>query len=92
MAPVSIRNKTPKEYIKTQKVANTPNSVSQLETSEPKEIMVNTKMRTDVSISPGGTGASVTPEKVIPRKKRNIKPPAMSLPRKDPIPNQDIKF
>ena len=38
----------------------------------------------------GGTGASVTPEKRIPGKKRNMKSPAMSPTRKDPIPNQDI--
>ena len=46
-------------------------------------------MRTDVSILYGGTGASVTTERRIPRKS-NMKPPAMSPPRKDPIPNQDI--
>ena len=37
----------------------------------------------------GETRASVTPEKRIPRKKRNIKSLAMSPPRKDPIPNKD---
>ena len=34
-----------------------------------------------------GTGSSVTPEKIIPRKKKNMKSLAMSPPRKDPIPN-----
>ena len=47
-------------------------------------------MKTDVSTFYGGTGASVTPEKRIPGNKRNIKSPAMSPPRKYPIPNQDI--
>ena len=49
-------------------------------------------MRTDVSISPGGTGASVTPEKCIPRKKKNMKSPAMSTTRKNPITYQDINI
>ena len=40
----------------------------------------------------GGTGASVTPEKLIPRKKKNMKSPEMSPPIKDPIPNQDINM
>ena len=52
--------------------------------------MVNAKMRTDVSILYGGTGASVTPEKRIPGKQRNMKSPAILPPRKDPITNQDI--
>ena len=39
-----------------------------------------------------GTGASVTPETCIPRKKRNMKSPAMSPPRKYLIPNQDINI
>ena len=52
--------------------------------------MANTKIRTDVSIFPGGMGASVTPEKRIPINKRNMKSPAISPPRKDLIPNQDI--
>ena len=49
--------------------------------------MVEEKMRTDVSILSGGTGSSVTPEKRIPREKRNIKLPEMYPLRKDPIPN-----
>ena len=51
------------------------------------------KLQNDLSVNSGLTGetrASVTPEKRIPRKKRNIKSLAMSPPRKDPIPNQDI--
>ena len=52
--------------------------------------MVEDKMQTYVSILSGVTGASVTPDKRIPRKKRNMKSPVMSPPRKYPIPNQDI--
>ena len=52
MAPISVKIKIPKESIKTHKVTNTPNLISQLEPSSPKEIMVNSKMRTDVSIFP----------------------------------------
>ena len=40
----------------------------------------------------GVTGASITPEKHIPRKKRNMKSLTISPPRKDPIPNQDINM
>ena len=50
---------------------------------------MESKLPTDVSILSVGTGASVTPELRIPKKK-NIKQPAMSRPRKDSIPNQDI--
>ena len=49
-------------------------------------------IRTDLSVNNGETGATgaiITPEKIIPRKKSNIKSLAMSPPRKDPIPNQD---
>ena len=49
-------------------------------------------IRTNLSVfngATGATGAIITPEKIIPRKKRNIKSLAMSPPRKDPIPNQD---
>ena len=51
--------------------------------------MVESKIRTDVSILYGGTGASVTPEKRIPGKQRNMKSPVMSPPRKDTVPYQD---
>ena len=50
------------------------------------------KLWTDLSVNYGLTGEtrpSVTPEKRIPRKKRNIKSLATSPPRKDPITNQD---
>ena len=47
-------------------------------------------MRTGVSILSRVTVTSVTPEKQTPRKKRNMKSPAILPPRKDPITNQDI--
>ena len=50
------------------------------------------KLWTDIYVDyvlTGETWASVTPEKLIPRNKINIKPLAMSPPGKDPIPNQD---
>ena len=40
MAPISEKEKIPKESIKTQKVTNKPNLISQLEPLEPKEIIV----------------------------------------------------
>ena len=52
--------------------------------------MVEDKMRTDVSILYGVTGASVTPENRIPIQKCNIKSPAVSHPRNYSIPNQCI--
>ena len=56
--------KKTKEYIKTQKVTNTPNFISQLEPSSPKEIMLNAKLHTDVSIFSGVTLATIPPEKI----------------------------
>ena len=47
------------------------------------------KLRTDLSVNSGLTGetrASVTPEKLIPRKKRNIKSLDTSPPTNDLIP------
>ena len=64
--------------------------ISKLEPSAPKEILVNAKMRTHVYIFSGGTWAGFTPEKLLSRNKRNMKSPAISPPRKDLIPNQDI--
>ena len=52
--------------------------------------MANPKIQTYVSILSGGMGASVTKGKRTPRKKMNMNSPAMSPPRKDQIPNQDI--
>ena len=90
MAPISGKYIIPTSYIDTKKVINAPNFISQSEPSAPKVIIVDNKMRTGASILSEGTGASVTPEKLIPKKKSNMKSPAMSPPRKDPIPTQDI--
>ena len=46
-------------------------------------------MRNDLSVLSVATGASITPEERITRKKRKIKSLAASPPRKDPITNQD---
>ena len=61
MTPISGGNIIPKEYIKIQKVTNAPNFISQSEPPAPKEIMVNPKMRTNISILLVATGACVTP-------------------------------
>ena len=58
------------------------------------------KLQTDLSVLSGATGetssdltgktrASVTPEKLTPKKKKGKKSLAMSPPRKYPIPNKD---
>ena len=54
------KNKLHKESIKTQKVTNAPKLISQSEAPSPKEIMVD-KIRSDISVLSGVTGASVTP-------------------------------
>ena len=54
--------------------------------------MANPKMRTNVSILYGETGANVTPVKLNPGKKRNMKLTEMSSPSNYPIPNQDINW
>ena len=89
MSPIYGKNTLPKESIKTKKVTNAPNFIRQSEPPSSKEMMVD-KIRTDLSVLSGVTGPSVTPERIIPRKKRNMKSLATSSPRKDPIPNQDI--
>ena len=61
MAPIYEKEKISKESIKTQKVTNTPNFISQLDPPTPKKIMVESKMITDVSLLYGVTEASVTP-------------------------------
>ena len=82
------KNTLPKESIKTQKVTNAPNLISQSKPLTPKEIMVNTKMQTYINIlSTLITGASVTPEECIPINKRNIKSFAILPLRKDAISN-----
>ena len=53
--------------------------------------MLESKMRTDVSHFSAVTGASATPfKKKNQERKSDVKSPAMSPPRKDPIPNQYI--
>ena len=52
--------------------------------------MADNKIRTDIYILSGGTGASVIPEKYNLRNKKNTKSLEMSPSRKNPIPNQDI--
>ena len=54
--------------------------------------MVDRKIRTDISIFSEGTGASVTPDKFIPIKKRSMKSIAMLPPRQYPITNQDTNI
>ena len=73
-------------------MTNAKNLISQSEPPAPKVIMVDKKMRTGVYILSGGAGASATPEKLITINKRNMRSPAMSPPRKYPIPNQDINI
>ena len=54
--------------------------------------MADNKIRTDIYILSGGTGASVIPEKYNLRNKKNTKSLEMSPPIKDPIPSQDINI
>ena len=91
MAPIYGKIKWPKYYVKTQKVTNWPNLITQSEAPAP-EVIVAGKLQTDLSVNSGFTGetrASVTPEKCIPKKTINIKSLATSPPRKYKIPNQD---
>ena len=81
MAPINEKYKTTKESIKTHKLANTSILISKLETSAPKEIFLEYKILSDFSLL-SGTVVSVTPERQIPRQKRNIKSPAISPPKK----------
>ena len=75
-------------YSLTQKATNAPHFIIKLETPAPKEIMVP-KMRIDLSLLFVATGASITPEKLIQIKKREIKSLETLPPRKYTIPNQD---
>ena len=68
--------------------------INQSEAQTP-EVIVADKLRTDLSVNSrltGETGASVTPGKRIPRKKRKIKSLTKFTARKDPILNQDKKL
>ena len=81
----------PKEYIKTKRVINGPNLITQSEAPAPEVIVVD-KLRTGLSVNSGLTGetrASVTPGKLITKKKRKRKSLAMYTPRKDTNPNQN---
>ena len=70
--------------------------ISPSEAPAPEEIEVHKHQRYLSSLSEatgktgltGGTRVSVTPEKRIPKKKKNIKSLALSPLRKDKIPNQ----
>ena len=89
VTPICGKITLPKEYIKTKKVTNEPNLITRSEATSPELILVD-KLRSDLSVNSrltGETRASVTPEKRIPRKKRNIKSLATSPPIKDPNPN-----
>ena len=68
---------------------NISNLISQLEPSALTEILLESKMPTDVFLL-SVTGESFTPERRIPGE-INMRSPAMSPPRKDPTPNQDSK-
>ena len=73
LAPICGEITLTKESIKTKKVINGPKLITQSEATAPEVIVVE-KLRTDISVNYGLTGetrASVTPEKRIPRKKRN---------------------
>ena len=68
MAPSEEIGKTTQGSIKTQKVTIASTSISLLEPSPSKEIFLELKIPTDVSLL-SGTGVSVTPEIRITLKK-----------------------
>ena len=90
MAPISVKDIIPKKSSNTQKFTNAPNFISQSEPPAPKMIILGDKMWTGFSLFYVGIGSSVTQENIIPRRKSNMKSPAMSPPRNHPSPNQDI--
>ena len=67
-------------------MTNISTTISKLEPSLPQLILLVSKIPTDFFL----TGKTFTPEIRIPRKESNLKSPAISPPRKDPIPNQYI--
>ena len=75
VAPIYGKAIIPMAYINTREVANAQNLISSSEPPAPKVIMVNGKIRTDVSFLSVVIGASVIPDKRIPRKKSNMKSP-----------------
>ena len=69
MALISGKTHYLNNLSRKKKVTNAPHFTGQSEPPLPKQIMVNSKMRTDVSVFPTGTtGASVTPEKTHSKK------------------------
>ena len=89
------------ENLSWKNVTNGPKLITQPEAPASEEIVVE-KLQTDLFLFPramgetnsgltGETRASVTPGKRIPKKVKKKQSPAMSTPRKVPIPNQDLK-
>ena len=71
MAPIFGEITISKESIKTQKVTNGPNLITQSEALAPEVILVD-KLRTNIYVNYGligDTRASVTPEKSTPKRK-----------------------
>ena len=85
MAPSAEIDKTTKECTKTQKVINISTIISPLEPSAPQETFLVSKIPTGVSIL-SGIGASVTPEKRIPRKKNEVEITSNVTSKKGPNP------
>ena len=72
MAPICGKITSPTEYIKTQKLNNGLNFITQSEVLAPEVIGVD-KLRTDQSVNSGLTGetrASVTPENAFQERKK----------------------
>ena len=91
VAPICGKITLPIESTKTQKLNNGPNYITLSEAPAPEVIVVD-KLWTGLSVNSrltGETRSSVTLEKRISEKKRNITSLAMSPPRKDSITNQD---
>ena len=71
MAPIFGEITLPKEYIKTKKVTNGPNLITQSEAPAPEVIVVD-KIGTDISVNSGLTGekrASVTKKNAFQKRK-----------------------
>ena len=71
MAPICGEISLPKESIKTQKVTNRQNLITQSEALAP-EVIVMGKLRTNLSVNSGLTGetrASATPENAFQERK-----------------------
>ena len=68
MVPSAEIDKITKIYTKAYKLTNISTMISKLEASAPQEILLVSKISTDVSLL-SGTVTSVTPERPISRKK-----------------------